>query len=74
MINHYRQMATRIFAAHAGNGPAVQGYGATAWRDWLICGTCHGLWFAVPKSDPTGRPKAYRCSLAQAKANLLAGY
>jgi hypothetical protein len=68
----YRELASRVFAAHAGAGPEVAGYGVTPWRGWLFVGA-FGMWFAVPKADPLAKPQPFLCSLAQAKANLLAG-
>jgi hypothetical protein len=67
----YVARAKEAFAAHcAGDSMAP----VTPWRDWLIAGIGAGLWFAVPKADPTQKPKAFLCSLAQAKANLKAGF
>ncbi len=68
----YRELASRVFAAHVGAGQEVEGYGVTPWRNWLFCGA-FGVWFAVPKADPLTKPQPFLCSLAQAKANLLAG-
>ncbi len=73
MIKANCEFAARVFAAHAGAGPAVEGYGVTPWRKWLFCGA-FGMWFAVPKADPLAKPQPFLCSLAQAKANLLAGF
>ena len=74
MIPAIRARASAIFAHHVGLGPAVEGYGATGWRDWLICSaSCNYGWFAVPKADPTTRPGHYNCSLADCKAFLKAG-
>lgn len=68
------QKVKRIFAAHVGQAEPIDGYGATPWRKWLIAGY-QGHWYVVTKADPTGKPKAFlKCSLAQVKANLLAGY
>jgi hypothetical protein len=67
-----RELAQRVFAAHTGAGPAVEGYGASGWRQWLITGV-GGTWFAVPKADPTSKPRAFPCALADAKAILLSG-
>lgn len=63
----------QVFSAHLGQAEPVQGYGVTPWRQWLITNV-GGHWYSVTKADPTGKPKAHLCSLAQAKANLLAGY
>jgi hypothetical protein len=71
-ITAQRELARRVFAAHVGAGPAVESYGATGWRQWLITGA-GGIWFTVPKADPTGKPRAFPCALADAKAILLAG-
>ena len=73
IIPELRVKASRVFLAHVGQAAPIDGYGATPWRQWLITGVS-GMWFAVSKTDPTAMPKAFKCSLAQAKANLLAGY
>jgi hypothetical protein len=73
IIPQLRETAKKVFLAHVGLADPMAGYGATPWRQWLITGVS-GVWFVVSKADPTATPKAYRCSLAQAKANLLAGY
>lgn len=69
----YFERASRVFSAHVGQSEPLDGYGCTPWRNWLITGL-FGIWFVVPKARPTSRPRAYLCSLAQTKANLLAGY
>jgi hypothetical protein len=69
-----RERARAIFAHHIGQGPELPGYGATAWRDWLICApSCNYGWFAVSKADPTARPGHFPCSLADTKALLKEG-
>jgi len=74
MISVVRDRARAIFAHHVGLGAPVEGYGATAWRDWLICSaSCNYGWFAVPKADPTARPGHFPCSLADTKALLRGG-
>lgn len=75
VVSIARNRAAAIFAAHVGQGPAVPGYGATAWRQWLICSAFTSCgWFVVMKDEPLAKPRHYPCSLAQTKANLLAGY
>ena len=73
IIPQLRETAEKVFLAHVGQADPMEGYGAKAWRQWLITGVS-GVWFVVSKDNPTAKPKAYACSLAQAKANLLAGY
>jgi hypothetical protein len=60
--------ARRVFAGD------VPGETGRPWRDWLIAGLSGGGgWVAVRKADPTGRLYVFpQCSLAQAKATLLA--
>lgn len=71
--SNIRDRAAAIFAHHVGQGPKVQGYGATAWRQWLICSaSCNYGWFVVSKSDPFAKPFHYNCSLKDCKALLLA--
>jgi hypothetical protein len=74
MHSHYYELPMRIFAAHVGMGPAVPGYAARPWREWLLCsGSLTGCWFAVRKDAPLAKPRAFpMCSLAQAKATLKA--
>jgi hypothetical protein len=62
----------RVFAAHAGVGQPVEGYGATPWRQWLIVGIAN-VWYAVRKDAPLATPVACRCALADVKAHLKAG-
>lgn len=70
IIPELRDKASRLFQAHTG----ADSYAVTPWREWLLTSVGCGIWFAVPKADPTAKPKAFKCSLAQAKANLMAGY
>lgn len=73
IVTQARERARAIFAHHVGVGPAVEGYGATAWRQWLICGVCNCGWFVVRKDDPLARPRHFPCSLADCKAWLREG-
>ena len=76
MSAHYFDLPMRVFAAHIGAGPAVEGYAARPWKQWLISsGALGGCWFVVRKDDALAKPRAFpQCSLAQVKANLSAGY
>ena len=67
----YRQTAAAAIAAHVAGEP--EQYGVRAWRQWVIVGV-FGHWYAVRKDAPAAAPRMYKCSLAQAKANLMAGY
>jgi hypothetical protein len=67
-----RARAAAVFAAYVAGEPTP--YGVTPWRDWLFTAPLAGLWWSVPKADPTADPRPHLCSLAQAKANLRAGY
>jgi hypothetical protein len=60
--------ARRVFAGD------VPGEAGRPWREWLIAGLSGGGgWVAVRKADPTGPLCVFpNCSLAQAKATLLA--
>ena len=60
--------ARRVFAGE------VPGEKVTLWRGWLVAGLLGGGgWVAVAKADPTGPLRVFpHCSLAQAKATLLA--
>ena len=64
------------FAAYAAGNAAATQYAVTPWREWLFrADFTSGGWYAVTKADPTGKLRNFpRCSLAQAKANLRAGY
>jgi hypothetical protein len=67
----YRQTAAAAIAAHVAGDP--EQCGVRAWRQWLIV-PVSGNWYVVSKGNPTAAPRPYLCSLAQVKANLLAGY
>jgi hypothetical protein len=70
---HLRARAAAVFKAHAAG--EITPHCVTGWRDWLFAApTGGGLWWSVPKADPTADPRPHLCSLAQAKANLRAGY
>ena len=60
--------ARRVFAGE------ITSRAVTLWRGWLITGLLGGGgWVAVAKADPTGPLRVFpHCSLAQAKATLLA--
>jgi hypothetical protein len=73
MNAYYYKLPMRIFAAHVGAGPAMPEHRVTAWRQWYFAG-CFGWWFVVRKDTPLAKPRPFNCSLAQAKANLAAGY
>ena len=74
VVTAARERARKVFAAHVGQGPEVPGYGATGWRQWLICGaSCNCGWFVVSKANPLATPRHYPCSLELVKAHLKAG-
>lgn len=67
----YRQTASAALAAHVAGEP--EQCGVRTWRQWLIV-PVSGRWYVVRKDNPLAAPRPYLCSLAQTKANLLAGY
>lgn len=73
MNARYYALPMKIFAAHVGVGPAMPDHRVTPWKQWLFAG-CGNWWFVVRKDAPLAKPRLYKCSLAQVKANLAAGY
>ena len=75
VIESARDRARQVFAHHVGeSATGFEGYIAKGWRQWLICSvSCNLGYFVVRKDDPLGKPELYNCSLADCKANLLAG-
>ena len=67
----YRETAAAALAAYVAGEP--EQLGIRPWRQWLIV-PVSGHWYVVRKDNPLAAPRPYLCSLAQAKANLLAGY